>query len=100
MAMHKNAEIDGIKVTYDVDIPMEEVEEYVKRGKSRFGSRLKGMDIEVDPIDPEYVNLSYDTSKVPFQRLRRITGYLVGDLNRWNNAKRAEEGDRVKHDTE
>ena len=100
MAMHKNVEIDGVKVTHDVDIPKEEVEEYVKRGKNRFGARLKGMDIEVDPIDSEYVNLTYDTSKVPFQRLRRITGYLVGDLNRWNNAKRAEEGDRVKHDTE
>ncbi|MCL2085550.1 anaerobic ribonucleoside triphosphate reductase [Candidatus Saccharibacteria bacterium] len=32
------------------------------------------------------------------QRLRRITGYLVGDLKRWNNGKRAEERDRVKHD--
>ena len=32
-----------------------------------------------------------------FQRIRRITGYLVGTLDRFNNAKRAEEGDRVKH---
>lgn len=37
-------------------------------------------------------------SKVPFARLRRITGYLVGDLNRFNDAKRAEVEDRVKHD--
>lgn len=36
---------------------------------------------------------------VPFERTRRITGYLVGDLKRFNNAKRAEERDRVKHDT-
>ena len=36
---------------------------------------------------------------VPFQRIRRITGYLVGDLNRFNNAKRAEVSDRVKHTT-
>ena len=28
---------------------------------------------------------------VPFERVRRITGYLVGTLNRFNNAKRAEE---------
>lgn len=34
---------------------------------------------------------------LPFQRIRRITGYLVGDLNRFNNAKRAEVNDRVKH---
>jgi anaerobic ribonucleoside-triphosphate reductase len=37
---------------------------------------------------------------VPFDRIRRITGYLVGRLQRFNNAKRAEERDRVKHGTE
>ena len=34
---------------------------------------------------------------VKFSRIRRITGYLVGTLDRFNNAKRAEEKDRVKH---
>lgn len=34
---------------------------------------------------------------VKFERVRRITGYLVGTLDRFNNAKRAEERDRVKH---
>ena len=34
---------------------------------------------------------------VPFERIRRITGYLVGTLDRFNNGKRAEERDRVKH---
>lgn len=34
---------------------------------------------------------------VPFERLRRITGYLVGTLERWNDAKKAEEAARVKH---
>ncbi len=32
-----------------------------------------------------------------FERIRRITGYLVGDTDRFNNGKRAEEADRVKH---
>lgn len=32
-----------------------------------------------------------------FERIRRITGYLVGTLDRFNNGKRAEEHDRVKH---
>jgi ribonucleoside-triphosphate reductase len=32
-----------------------------------------------------------------FERIRRITGYLVGTTERFNNAKRAEEKDRVKH---
>lgn len=34
---------------------------------------------------------------VRFERIRRITGYLVGTLDRFNNAKAAEEHDRVKH---
>jgi len=36
---------------------------------------------------------------VPFERIRRITGYLVGTTERFNNGKKAEERDRVKHDT-
>ena len=34
---------------------------------------------------------------VEFERIRRITGYLVGTLDRFNNGKRAEVEDRVKH---
>ena len=34
---------------------------------------------------------------VPFERIRRITGYLVGTMEKWNDAKKAEERDRVKH---
>lgn len=32
-----------------------------------------------------------------FERIRRVTGYLAGDVSRFNNGKRAEEKDRVKH---
>ena len=32
-----------------------------------------------------------------FERIRRVTGYLAGDVSRFNNGKRAEERDRVKH---
>ena len=34
---------------------------------------------------------------IKFERIRRVTGYLSGDVSRFNNAKRAEEKDRVKH---
>ena len=34
---------------------------------------------------------------VKFERIRRITGYLVGTMEKWNDAKKAEERDRVKH---
>lgn len=39
----------------------------------------------------------HETTSEPFERLRRITGYLVGSLERWNDAKKAEEKARVKH---
>ncbi|MDR1798166.1 MAG: anaerobic ribonucleoside triphosphate reductase [Clostridiales Family XIII bacterium] len=39
-----------------------------------------------------------DGADIGFDRIRRITGYLVGTLDRFNDAKRAEERDRVKHD--
>ena len=34
---------------------------------------------------------------IKFERIRRVTGYLVGTLDRFNNAKKAEERDRIKH---
>ena len=34
---------------------------------------------------------------VKFERVRRITGYLTGDISRWNSGKTAELNDRVKH---
>ena len=48
-------------------------------------------------IDGEFVDLKYSYEIIPFQRIRRITGYLVGTLDRFNDAKFAEVGDRVKH---
>ncbi|MBR1989730.1 MAG: hypothetical protein IJ987_04580, partial [Firmicutes bacterium] len=41
--------------------------------------------------------LNYKFVSAPFERIRRITGYLVGTMDHWNNAKAAEEADRVKH---
>ena len=69
-----------------------EIEAYIERGRKRYGEGLRGIDVE---LDGEYVNLTYHT--VPFDRIRRITGYLVGTLDSFNDAKRAEERDRVKH---
>ena len=49
--------------------------------------------------NPDEYGITPVFEKVPFQRIRRITGYLVGTLDRLNNAKRAEVEDRVKHTT-
>jgi hypothetical protein len=47
--------------------------------------------------DGDFINVTYTYVPLSFQRIRRITGYLVGTLDRFNNAKRAEVKDRVKH---
>ncbi|MFC2343585.1 MAG: anaerobic ribonucleoside-triphosphate reductase [Negativicutes bacterium] len=53
--------------------------------------------LELSPAEDGSVALEYTLRPQKFQRIRRITGYLVGTIDRWNNAKRAEEHDRVKH---
>ena len=49
-------------------------------------------------IDDEgYANIEYKVNPIPFERIRRITGYLTGTTDTWNNAKKSELKDRVKH---
>lgn len=48
-------------------------------------------------LDGDYVNLKTFLKPIQFERIRRITGYLVGTLDRFNNGKRSEESDRVHH---
>lgn len=72
----------------------EEINAYIKRGMEQNPKKeLVAIDINVDG---EFVDLNYHYS-APFERIRRITGYLVGTTDRWNNAKKAELNDRVKH---
>lgn len=70
---------------------------YVDYIKEKVGKReLESVTIKVDG---EYVDLEWTLKDIPFERIRRITGYLVGNMDRWNDGKRAEEADRVKHTT-
>ena len=73
---------------------------YVDRGIELHGKGLYEVIVTLDPDDRDYVGIDYKWKTEPFHRLRRITGYLVGNLSRWNNGKRAEERDRVKHSAE
>lgn len=43
------------------------------------------------------INAAKTGEGIEFERIRRITGYLVGTMDKWNDAKKAEERDRVKH---
>lgn len=82
--------------THGIDIKEDELEAYKKRGIEQYGDTLKGIEIV---IDGDEVELHYHLiNPVPFERVRRITGYLVGTMDKWNDAKRAEERERVKHD--
>ena len=90
--------IEGVTVTvHNGEIPEEEAIAYVERGRELYGKGLTEVIAKLDPNDPDMIDLEYKWMDKPFHRLRRITGYLVGNLGRWNNAKRAEERDRVKH---
>ena len=54
-------------------------------------------ELTLTPAADGQIHLDYVLQPQKFERIRRITGYLVGTIDRWNNAKRAEEHDRVKH---
>lgn len=71
-----------------------EAQAYVDYLENKYNRKLDRLDIK---IDGEYADLDYTFSNVPFERIRRITGYLVGTMDNWNDAKTAEEADRVKH---
>ena len=76
------------------EIDPAERDAYLAYARRREGNSLKRLVIHVEGDE---VNLEYHCRQDGFQRIRRITGYLVGDISRFNNAKRAEEHDRVKH---
>lgn len=77
-------------------LEQKEIGAYVKMAQDKYSDKLIGLKIEVENDDE--VTLTYILKNdVPFERIRRITGYLVGTMDKWNDAKRAEERDRVKH---
>ena len=87
--------IDGVFVeTNNEDMPVEEIKQYLFYLRNKRKSKpLESLSIKVDG---DYVDLRYRFKPEPFERIRRITGYLVGTMDRWNNAKQAEEKDRVR----
>lgn len=76
-------------------LSQQEIDAYVAYSKEKYPNRsIKSLTIKVDG---EFVDLNTEFENVPFDRVRRITGYLVGTLDRFNDSKRAEVEDRVKH---
>ena len=77
-------------------IPGEIVEKAIAMMEREEGRKVVELTIRRTENPDEY-GITPIFEKMPFQRIRRITGYLVGDLNRFNNAKLQEVVDRVKH---
>ncbi|MBE6840113.1 MAG: hypothetical protein IJN05_09225 [Ruminococcus sp.] len=72
-----------------------EIDAYIEYGKNKYPERqITAMDIN---IDNDFVDLKFYFRPVKFERIRRITGYLVGTTDRFNDAKKAEVQQRVKH---
>ena len=93
--------VDNVKVniTYKTDsaqIGDDEIRRYIQRGNLSNPNTVVG-ELGLVVYDDE-VEVEYNYEPVPFDRIRRITGYLVGNMDRWNDAKTHEEADRVKHE--
>lgn len=86
----------NIKTPQGVTLEQQEIEAYVKHIEKKYPNRnFEYLNITID--EDGYANLEYKLVPVKFERIRRITGYLVGTTERWNNAKKGELRDRVKH---
>ncbi|MCQ2554601.1 MAG: hypothetical protein MJ171_02995 [Clostridia bacterium] len=73
-----------------------EAVKYLEYVEKKYKRKVKALDVK---LDGDFADLRYEFEAAPFERIRRITGYLVGTMDHWNDGKRAEEKDRVKHST-
>ena len=101
MSQQIELKVSGVDVAisyaneHDKPVTQREIEAYLDRAHAQHpGQVLQSLKLDVDGED---VGISYGFEAVPFDRIRRITGYLVGTMDRWNDAKTAEESDRDKH---
>jgi len=88
--------IDNVTVIIESGaLSAKEAERYIRKiQRHSKGRTLKRVSFR---LADGHLDLRYAFEGIPFERIRRITGYLVGTLERFNDAKRAEEHDRVKH---
>ena len=89
--------VNGIEVSVKgVDnVSEQEITNYIDYIHEQTSEELERL--EISAAQNGSVALDYTLRPPKFERIRRITGYLVGTLDKWNDAKRAEERDRVKH---
>lgn len=85
-----------VKAPEGVIVSDEEKNAYIKHIRKNNPNReIEWIEIVID--EEGYANLTYSLAPVEFERIRRITGYLVGTVDKWNDGKKAELRDRKKH---
>lgn len=84
-----------MKVNVIGEISEQEKQAYIAQIKEKYPKKI--IEEITITVDGDYVDVETHFADTPFLRIRRITGYLVGSLARFNDGKRAEESDRVKH---
>lgn len=93
--MEFNKLINGVQITANEEMSDQSCRSYIAWAREKNpGHVIESMNLE---FDGEEVGVEYKIAPVPFEKIRRITGYLVGTVDRFNDAKAAEEHDRVKH---
>ncbi|MBR3458834.1 MAG: hypothetical protein IKH16_11895 [Selenomonadaceae bacterium] len=85
----------NVKVNGVPDVSEQEIVNYIGYVEEHTSTPLKSLSISA--AENGRVSLDYVLRPQKFERIRRITGYLVGTIDRWNNAKQSEEHERVKH---
>lgn len=87
--------IDGIEVIADDSLSNDKLKEYVSFAQQN--KCYQEAKIESITINGGKMTIDFVQDKPKFARTARITGYLTGTIDRWNNAKKAELRGRVKH---
>lgn len=88
---------NGIKIFADFDISEIDLESELEAALDCSEQKHKTLYAIAFFKEPDGYSVEYREKAPHFDRIRRITGYLVGTLDRFNDAKRSEEHDRVKH---
>ena len=86
--------INGISVDAPEEMTKDEAASYVDYVRER---QPDVKEIKIAIREDNTVDIAWTAEHTKFERIRRITGYLTGVLDTWNDAKRSEERDRVKH---
>lgn len=88
---------DSVPLTVEGAHKEKEIEGIITGLQEKLGDDVRNLLSVTATAGAENFEVHYEVKQPKFERIRRITGYLVGTTDRWNNAKRAEEHERVKH---